>query len=77
LKTFNNNYESNLIHDNNRLNSKIGQKGSLYYCKKHPKFESIYPKEVEHHLRYSNEHAQENPDIPSYYKRYGNSEEEG
>jgi hypothetical protein len=60
--------ESNLTSDNNSLNSKIEQKGSIYYCKEHPKFENIYL-EVENHLRYSNEHAQENPDIPSYYNR--------
>ena len=41
LKTIDKIYDRDLTGDNNRLNSKIVQKGSLYYCKEHPKFESI------------------------------------
>jgi hypothetical protein len=69
LKTIDNNYEHNLTHDNNGLNPKIKQKGSFYYCKTHPKFESIHLEVVETHLLYSKEHSQEHPDILSYYNR--------
>ncbi len=56
--------------DNNLLNPRIGRKGSLYNCKEHPKFQNIHIEEVEHHLRYSKEHSQDNPTaIPSYYNR--------
>ncbi|HET7283939.1 MAG TPA: hypothetical protein VFI70_04570, partial [Nitrososphaeraceae archaeon] len=58
------NSSSSHIGDNNRLNSNIGKKGLLYYCKEHPKFENRHPEEIENHLLYSKDHAQENPDIP-------------
>ena len=55
--------------DNNRLNPEIGKKGSLYYCKEHPKIENINLEEIENHLRHSKEHSQENPDITSYHNK--------
>jgi hypothetical protein len=55
-----------LTDDNNRFNSKTGKKDSLYYCKEHPKFESIFAEEIKNHLRLAKEYAQENPDPTSY-----------
>ena len=69
LETIDKNYDSDLTSDNNHLNPKIGMNGSIYYCKKHPKFENICLEEVEKHLLYSKEHSQEHPDILSYYNR--------
>ncbi len=63
------NNNNDLTHDNNPLNPKIGKKGSIYYCKTHPKFESIHLEVVENHLLYSKEHSQEHPNISSYYNR--------
>ncbi len=51
------------------MNELIGYKAPFYYCKEHPKFENIHLVEVETHLLHSKEHAQENPDISSYYNR--------
>jgi hypothetical protein len=41
--------------DNNILNPRMGQKGSLYYCNEHPNVQNINKEEIEHPLRYSKE----------------------
>lgn len=49
----------NTISSNNNksINSNVGFKDPLYYCKQHPQVMNIHLEEMEHHIQYSKGHV--------------------
>ncbi len=51
--------QDNAVSSNNNsiIDSKVGFRDPLYYCKQHPQVQNIHLEEIEHHIQYSKDHV--------------------